>query len=219
MTVFSTTFALMLPRQIGRRIPEATPEVDCDEIYWLPVIHAARHNTTLIADWLQNERLTCCDFQGGFLIDVENRRWNDGCVDEFWMTVSWFAALHRLLDGEPTATAVVWEEGQLHLERSGDTLTMYETRWTADFCSPVTVSFADFTQQIAREGLHFAAWVRALHAELTANHPNDELLTALQIMGSHSYPESEVEKRSKILHEVNILFAEQAENFAARILR
>jgi hypothetical protein len=182
---------------------------DDDDFCWLPVSKAALYNDQLIDDWLARERLTCCDFQGGFLIDVNKTRWNDTAVDEYWMTMSWLSAITRLMQGESRAMAYPWEESHLILERSGDQLTLYEERYEKmGVCAPMNLPFSAFTQHIAGQSNLFAMWVRSLHTSLAQRHPDLSLLpTRIAIAQS---PE---EKLIKIQQEISAECCRQAEQY------
>ena len=183
-------------------------------IEWMPIEFAPLYNDKLIQHWLDGERLTCCDFQGGFEIDVDGKFWNDGCVDEFWMTMSWFYALEAFLNGETEREISVWEESRLVLKRDGDALTMYEVRHLPDTCQPVTVSFRELAAQMCSEGRVFAAWVRSLHDEVARRLPNSEVET-LQKAIRDRLPETTEEKLAKITFEVQMSFVEQIERVCA----
>jgi hypothetical protein len=75
-----------------------------------------KHKTGGILD-----RLSCCSFQGGFLIRIDGKPWNDVyAIDEFWMTFTWVAALKSLVranDQKSTASAFPWEGSRLFLSR------------------------------------------------------------------------------------------------------
>lgn len=191
-------------------------EVTCDgEFSWLPIEHAAAYNDLLIEDWLGRERLTCCDFQGGFLIDFDGKRWNENAIDEFQFTMTWLMALEKLLNGETEAHVSPYEQGTLLLLRDEDNLTMFEPEVNvrsrrADFCPPITVSFAAFTQQVAAQSKLFAAWVRSLNAAVQRRHPP---VNATYIPAAYT-PE---EKLVKITQEIPLHYAEQVEAFASRV--
>jgi hypothetical protein len=188
-----------------------------DDFCWLPIEHAAAYTDLLIDDWLGRNHLTCCDFKGGFLINLDGQRWNENAIDEFMFTMTWLAAIEKLLNGETQASVSPYEHGELLLLRDGDNLTMFEPqvyirRKLPKFCPLVTVSFAAFTCQIAAHSQRLAAWISKIHAEIQPRNP--------PIMNTHipiaTIPE---EKLVKITHEIPLRYAEQAEAFAARVER
>jgi hypothetical protein len=186
---------------------------DEPDFCWLPVSKAAQYNDLLIDDWLSRERLTCCDFQGGFLIDADRTRWNSTSVDEYWMTMSWLNALTRLIQGESPVSAYPYEEGEMILERSGDRLTLYEKEYQRHgVCPPITLPFAAFTQHMAGQSRAFALWVHALHDSIALRNPDLALLSShLQIARS---PE---EKLIKIQQEISADCCQQAEQYSQLI--
>ena len=192
-------------------------EVVCeyDDFSWLPIENAAAYNNLLIDDWLGRNQLTCCDFQGGFLINLDGQRWNENAIDEYKFTKTWLDAIEKLLNGETEVRVAPYEQGELVLLRDGDNLTMFEPQVSirskrADFCPPVMVSFTTFTGQIAEQGKQFAAWARSLNADVQRRNPP---VITIPIQVAYS-PE---EKLVKITHEIPMRYAEQAEAFAARV--
>jgi hypothetical protein len=206
LKMINVQFAVHVP-QSWREFNEVVE--DETDFCWLPVSKATSYNDLLIDEWLSRERLTCCDFQGGFLITVNGTRWNGTLIDEYWMTMSWFNALERLIRGESRASAFPWEEGEVILERSGDHLTLYEKDHVRHGeCPPITLPFTAFTQHIAGQSRLFANWVRSLHESIALRNPDLSLLpTHIQIARS---PE---EKLIKIQQEISAACREQAERF------
>jgi hypothetical protein len=189
---------------------------------WLPVTAAPPQVAALVEDWLREDRLTCCSFQGGFWITINGQEWNQRTTDEFWMTLSWLRGLSLLLNGETHAVVYFWEEGALNLERDGDVLMMAEherhQQHTPDFCPPVLVSFMDFVRQIARESQLFAEWMRALHSEIARRHPLDDVLNAMKAVDArHALPVTDIEKLGKILWEIPPTFIDDIEQFVALV--
>jgi hypothetical protein len=178
---------------------------------WLPVQAAGQYTTAFIDDWLARPRLTCCDFQGGLLLDIDGVRWNGTGFDEFWMTVSWYWALTQLWHGATEAQAHPWEEGHLILQRAGDRLTMFETRHTPDFCYPVTVDWADGVQQVAAHGQVYAQWARGVRASVEQRFPTIPLPTHIDAAFTLD------EKAAKILQEINLRDIEAIEAFVALV--
>ncbi|MCS6814922.1 MAG: hypothetical protein NZ772_15305 [Cyanobacteria bacterium] len=121
---------------------------------WLEGHVAIQHSRLLLDDYLGQQRLTCCSFQGGFAIDVDGVRWNEGGIDEFWMTMHWFEGLNRVLRGGAIATAVtsVWEESWLVLHRHGDTLTFHDGYAPPFVHPPVSVNLWAFAACLLRAG-------------------------------------------------------------------
>jgi hypothetical protein len=189
---------------------------------WLPITADARYLPMLIEDWLHEDRLTCCSFQGGFWITIDGSEWNERTTDEFWMTMNWLQGLTQMLKGATHARVHFWEESALSLERHGDTLTMAEherhRQHVPNFCPPVKVSFTEFVQQIARESLLFAAWVRALHSEIARRLPLDDAMNAIKdVEARHTVPATDAEKLGKILWEIPPTFITDIEQFAAHV--
>jgi hypothetical protein len=140
------------------------------EWLWRPVDDLLGHADGLVDQYLQIENLHCCDFQGGFFIEVDGRPWNDAAtVDEFWMTMTWFYALREILLGKPSAKAFPWEESQLVLARRGSRLEIEDWHHAAGpVCPKVALDLADFTRQMLREGRKFGALMAEVQAEVTA---------------------------------------------------
>ncbi|MCP3063850.1 hypothetical protein LXT21_34250 [Myxococcus sp. K38C18041901] len=122
---------------------------------------------------LQQPRVSCCSFVGGFFIDVGGVAFSDeDSVDEFWMTWSWFFALDTLLDGADEAQAGPWEESALRLWRLGDVLAMEDRSASGAPTTPrVQVALHPFARSLARQGLEFLALGERLLAQFDARSP------------------------------------------------
>ncbi|RKH15435.1 hypothetical protein D7V97_00130 [Corallococcus sp. CA053C] len=126
---------------------------------------------------------------GGFFIDVGGQPFSDdGSVDEFWMTWSWFFALKALLDGAEDTGAQPWEESHLRLWRHGEVLSL-EDRGPSDkpLTPRVEVAFLPFARSLARQGLAFVAWTERVLLALDTREPpvpealRQEFVTALRL--------------------------------------
>lgn len=185
--------------------------VQCDDVdfCWLPIEAAPANTDRLIEDWLSRERLTCCDFQGGYLITHQGTLWNDGMLDEYWMALSWLSALEQMIKGATKTMAYPWEESQLMLERSGDQLTLYENdHQKHGLCSPITVPFNAFVQQMADQSQQFAVWLHVLHKNIQQRQPDPALLNT-HLSSAHT----QAEKLVKIQQEMSARCIDQAETF------
>jgi hypothetical protein len=179
-------------------------------VEWMPIEFAAVYVEEFIQHWLDDSPLTCCDFQGGFEIDVDGKWWNDGAIDEFWMTMHWFQAIEAFLNGATEQEIRVWEEGHLILQRTADAFTMYERNHRPDACPPVTVSFNSLVTQMCAQAQVFAAWVRSLHEEVNRRLPNADF-KAIGRSFVNRDPETTEEKLAKIFFEVPLSFVDQIE--------
>ncbi|NNB90102.1 hypothetical protein HJC10_31285 [Corallococcus exiguus] len=140
---------------------------------WVPLPFLEGLEAEAVDMYLRRPSVTCCSFQGGFFIDVGGHPFSDdGSVDEFWMTWSWFFALKALLDGAAETGANPWEESHMRLWRQGDVLSMEDRSASEKPLSPrVEVAFLPFAQSLARQGLAFLAWAERVLAALDAREP------------------------------------------------
>ena len=68
------------------------------------------------------DHMSCCAFQGGFLITIDGKPWNEIYgLDEFAMSFTWLHALKKLLQSDSsqpsTTNAFPWEESTMELQR------------------------------------------------------------------------------------------------------
>ena len=142
---------------------------------WISVDQLNGKSSAWVDGYLRVENLHCCDFQGGFFIDVDGQPWSDdGTVDEFWMTVTWFTALKEILAGKSIAKAYPWEESNLTLTRAGDELTLEDVHSSGQVAMPkIDVSLFEFVEGILREGEKFSALVNEIRREVKARHAGD----------------------------------------------
>ncbi|MFT3764243.1 MAG: hypothetical protein QM820_01785 [Minicystis sp.] len=137
---------------------------------WRPLDEVTGRAPELVSSWLAEDRLSCCSFQGGFFIDIDGEPWSDdGTVDEYWMTVSWFAALAALLGGEETfgPTSGPWEESQLVWRREGDDVVMEDIHHSGSVAmKKVRVPLRPLAERVAAEGRRFLTLAVAIGAEV-----------------------------------------------------
>ncbi|NOK15882.1 hypothetical protein [Corallococcus carmarthensis] len=140
---------------------------------WVPLESLEGREAEAVDMYLRHPSVTCCSFQGGFFIDVGGHPFtDDGSVDEFWMTWSWFVALKALLDGAEETGAHPWEESHMRLWRQGEVLSMEDRSASDQPLTPrVEVMFLPFAQSLARQGLAFLAWTERVLAALDAREP------------------------------------------------
>ena len=121
------------------------------DVKWVSIDTFLHNVEPLIDNYISLENPTCCEFKGGFFIDIDGNPWNnEGYVDEFWMTVNWFWALNKLLENG-IAKFGPWEQSEMVLERYGDEVLI------KDFgLIPCWVPFNDLYWGIIREGYKFA---------------------------------------------------------------
>ncbi len=139
------------------------------DISWMPVKELLGRAAFVVDSYLSHDRLTCCIFKGGFFIDIDGKPWSDeSTVDEFWMTMSWLAALNRIFDGAEQANAFPWEESQMTLTRIGDELELQDVlHYSGAIVLPkVRVPIREFSQQILAESAKFAKLVAELKADV-----------------------------------------------------
>lgn len=151
---------------------------------WVPLADCLADVPGMVQDYLQIPGLHCCDIQGGFFIDIDGVAWSDdGTVDEFPMTLTWFPALERLWAGSPQERVWPWEESQLTLTRRGAWLEMADIHPTSGHVAmpKVVVPFAEFTVQLVREGQQFARWVAQVQAELARRAQTDPAADAQKL--------------------------------------
>lgn len=140
---------------------------------WVPLAFLEGLEAEAVDMYLRRPVVNCCAFQGGFFIDVEGRPFSDdGSVDEFWMTWSWFFGLKALLDGAEEAGVHPWEESHMRLWRHGEVLSMEDRSALDEPMTPrVEVAFLPFAQSLARQGLAFLAWSERVLAALAEREP------------------------------------------------
>ena len=121
--------------------------------FFSPIEHVVENVPFLVDAYMAKESLSCCDFAGGFEIRIDRRIWNDGGIDEFWMTVSWLMALEKIVvEGESEATAAPWEESYTVLRRDGNRLGIEDGRPDLEPAFPqVSVDLAEFVDQVIEE--------------------------------------------------------------------
>jgi len=89
-------------------------------VEWVSIDKILDNLEPLIDSYLNLDNPSCCEFQGGFFIEIDGNPWNDeGYVDEFRMTHNWFWALNKLLEND-IARFSPWEESEMYLERNAD---------------------------------------------------------------------------------------------------
>lgn len=118
----------------------------------------------LLDHWLGQERLTCCSFQGGLALEIEDEPWSG--IDELSMTANWLRALAQIAGGEASASTYVWEESHLRIERDGELLAMEDSGFPR-----VTVPARPFAARIAAEMRAFFRIAETILAEAAARHP------------------------------------------------
>jgi len=196
-------------------------ELNNDIQAWLPVKYAPLYLERIVKNYLANPSLSCCSFQGGFVIWVDEQCWNDYCIDEFSMTMHWYGAYEKLLrEGEQAKTTTwVWEESSLNLQRAENSLLMYEER-SSLFNSwlPVTVNFWEVGRQLVSEGRYYVSYIQAIQQLLTTYYPLEHLRQVDQVFkennraGYNSTATTPEEKLSQILvyhDETHITYIEQ----------
>ncbi len=142
--------------------------VDCRFLVnglWVSLDTIAADPDALIRYYLSKRHLGCCDVQGGFFIELDGKLWNEGGVDEPWMTDTWFAAIDELLSGEHYAVAAPWEESHTALRRYGDILELRDAGASGHGVFPaVRVDFCDFVGKMITEGMRFAELLARVEA-------------------------------------------------------
>jgi len=135
---------------------------------WFSVDQLLGESKYLVDYYLSIENLHCCNFQGGFFIDIDGKPWSDeGTVDEFWMTVTWVGALKEIWDGKEIAKAYPWEESNLTLKRIGDELELEDVHLSGPIAMPkVRVPLFEFAGQIFRENKKFFTLVAEIENEI-----------------------------------------------------
>ncbi len=129
-----TIIPINLPEWRG---PEVDVFTDLDDDTWLVGPDAARHASHAL-DWIMSrDRVTCCSCQGGFDIWVDGESWNHSCVDEWWMTMTWFHGLEHLLGGgshfEVTGRTALWEQAETVFLRRKERLILWDdAAWDED---------------------------------------------------------------------------------------
>lgn len=163
-------------------------QVACGEV-WVPLERC-------LADLdgvLDANLADCCAFQGGFFIAIDGQPWStDGTVDDFGMTVTWFAALRHLWSGKAQARVWAWEESRLTLTRQSDELEMEDIHHSGAVALPkVRVPFAPFSVAIVREGQLFARLVEGLRTTIAQRlqaGPPPEVERKLQALAASLVP-------------------------------
>ena len=118
--------------------------------YWLGNVAA------LVDYYLNKTRLTCCDFQAGYCIDVGGKRWNgdkEGYdFDEPWMTMAWLDGLIIIFGSSVEKTAVpFWEQSNATLKRVDKNILEIEDMAAhagGGICAPTWVDADAFAEQI-----------------------------------------------------------------------
>jgi hypothetical protein len=182
--------------------------LDDDLQAWLPVKYAPLYLEKIVNNYLAKPSLTCCSFQGGFVIWVDEQCWNDYTVDEFSMTMHWYLAYEELLKqgGQAKTTTWVWEESSLNLQRAEDSLLMYEERYALfNSCLPVTVNFWEVGRQLVSEGRYYVSYIQAIQQLLATYYPLEPLRQVDQVFkennraGNNSSAITQAEKLSQVL--------------------
>lgn len=139
-----------------------------DDESWLSCADALPHVDVLLDGYLRRPSLTCCSFIGGFRIDVDGSWWNDGGIDEFWMSATWPTALADVLEqGEGGAAGgPAWEESTLMLTHRGVRLWLDDA--AARTWPPVDVALRPFAESVLREAKLFQRLMRAFDAAVIA---------------------------------------------------
>jgi hypothetical protein len=146
---------------------------------------------SLVDAWVARPRLSCCSFQGGLFVDIDDKPWSDdGCVDEFPMTLFWFHGIAALdagattfgewTDGPGTLRSRFgygpWEESNLALRREGDGLAMVDVHHSGSVSMRrVVVDYTDFVRRVRDVAAPFASLLRACRrVAMERLDPNDE---------------------------------------------
>ena len=134
----------------------------------------ALSSKAIVDSYLSIKNLRCGHFQGGFFINVDGEPWSDdGTVDEFWMTATWFPALKELLSGYYTAHATPWEESNLTLQRTENEITLEDTHASGLISMPkITLPFFEFTQEMIRHAEKFTALLNNIRREVQNRRTN-----------------------------------------------
>ena len=135
---------------------------------WVPLDTCSDDIGGTVDGYLAEDRLSCCAFQGGFLFEVDGVPWNDdGAIDEFRMTMTWFGALNRLCQGDGKQEVWAWEESRLTLIREGMWLDMDDIHHSGHVVMPrLRVPFVAFTEEVLREATRFAGFVWDIREEV-----------------------------------------------------
>lgn len=129
---------------------------------WIALGEEGASPAAMLDEYLTAPSATCCNFQGGFFVDVNGATWSDdSTVDEFRMTMIWFEAMVALLRGAASFGPGYgpWEESTLTWSRGGDTVTMADTG-AGDRMWAVCVDLPSLALDVAVHGRAFAAWAR-----------------------------------------------------------
>eukprot|EP00026_Physarum_polycephalum_P019182 Phypoly_transcript_21065.p1 GENE.Phypoly_transcript_21065~~Phypoly_transcript_21065.p1 ORF type:complete len:216 (+),score=39.57 Phypoly_transcript_21065:45-650(+) len=136
------------------------------------------HVSEMFEHYATSERLSCCGLQGGFIIKVNKKLWNyTGCLDEFWMTATWFSGLVKLLESnDPKATsgAFPWEESHVEMQRDGDIVNIRDgspPNYSAG--KPTDVNLWQLVNGLLQEGKIFHSYLRKL-VDMSEEHKNEE---------------------------------------------
>lgn len=137
---------------------------------WVSIGPLLGNAPALVDGYLRVENLRSSHFQGGFFIDVDGQPWSDdGTVDVFWLTMTWFHALKEILAGRYLAKASPWEESNLTLTRIGDELALEDVHFSGHISMPrVQVSLFEFAEKMIREGTKFSTLVNEIKREINS---------------------------------------------------
>ncbi len=204
------TFRFMLPVPIEwASLEYVETELDNDLSAWLPVKYAPLYLDKIVNNYLAKPRLTCCSFQGGFVIWVNGQCWNSYTIDEFATTMNWYGAYEKLLrEGEQIKTTTwVWDESTLNLQRAENSLLMYEERGALfNYCLPVTVDLWEVGRQLVSEGRYYATYIQDIHQLLATYYPLEYLRKIGQIFmesnqaGDGTTPPTQAEQLAQVLY-------------------
>ncbi|XGV98652.1 MAG: hypothetical protein ACAF41_06870 [Leptolyngbya sp. BL-A-14] len=135
---------------------------------WLCVDQLLGQGDWLLNSYLSLKTLHCCDFQGGYFIDIDGTSWSDEfTVDEIWVTASWLTALKEILNGNIASAAFPWEESRLTLRLRGEELELEDIHWSGNIAMPmVRVPFLKFVDQIIASSTKFIQLITELENEI-----------------------------------------------------
>jgi len=138
-----------------------------------------RDPSGLVNYYLQLPRLTCCDFQAGYCIDVNGKPWNgdnEGYdYDEPWMTCHWLYGLQAIFNGEAKQAGVgFWEQSTATVKFIDEDILEIEdpaAHAGGGVCAPAWVDAKEFCSQMISETKKYIQLCNMIEEDL--NHRGD----------------------------------------------